>query len=220
MSKTKIEDRTSYGFVTAELRELMGLRGAEGLDRVKEIGGVEEICKKLKVDPVSGLSNDGETEQRVAAFGRNYIEPKKAKSFWRLMWEAVQEITLIILMIAAVVSIILAIVGLIGNKSKSKSSTEVISNVTVSTSYQQYCVPESYAKDEDSKSHNPYIEFIEGVQPANQGRQWCRSAEPARSGLAQSSSSRSFFSNRQTHSCERNNRLQDQFQSRGRRRNW
>ena len=98
MSKTKIEDRTSYGFVTAELRELMGLRGAEGLDRVKEIGGVEEICKKLKVDPVSGLSNDGETEQRVAAFGRNYIEPKKAKSFWRLMWEAVQEITLIILM--------------------------------------------------------------------------------------------------------------------------
>lgn len=162
MSKTKIEDRTSYGFVTAELRELMGLRGAEGLDRVKEIGGVEEICKKLKVDPVSGLSNDGETEQRVAAFGRNYIEPKKAKSFLRLMWEAIQEITLIILMIAAFVSIILAIVGLVGNKSKSKSSTEVISNVTVSTSYQQYCVPESYAKDEESKNHNPYIEFIEG----------------------------------------------------------
>lgn len=162
MSKTKIEDRTSYGFVTAELRDLMGLRGAEGLDRVKEIGGVEEICKKLKVDPVSGLSNDGETEQRVAAFGRNYIEPKKAKSFLRLMWEAVQEITLIILMIAAVVSIILAIVGLVGNSSKSKSSSEVIANVTVSTSYQQYCVPESYAKDEESKNHNPYIEFIEG----------------------------------------------------------
>ena len=99
MSKTKIEDKTSYGFVTAELRELMGLRGAEGLERVKEIGGVEEICKKLKVDPVSGLSTDeSETEQRVAAFGRNYIEPKKAKSFLRLMLEAVQEITLIILM--------------------------------------------------------------------------------------------------------------------------
>jgi len=166
MSKTKIEDRTSYGFVTAELRELMGLRGAEGLERVKEIGGVEEICKKLKVDPVSGLSTDGETDQRVAAFGRNYIEPKKAKSFLRLMWEAIQEITLIILMIAALVSIILAIVGFAGSSSKSKSSSEEIvtpsGNINVSTSYQHYCVPESYAKDEESKNHNPYIEFIEG----------------------------------------------------------
>lgn len=97
---SKIENQTIYGFVTAELRQLMGLRGAEGLDKVKEIGGVEEICKKLKVDPVSGLSTDDERDisQRVAAFGRNYIEPKKPKTFIQLMWEAVQEITLIILM--------------------------------------------------------------------------------------------------------------------------
>ena len=63
-------------------------------------------------------------------------------------------------------SIILAIVGFAGSSSKSKSSSEEIvtpsGNINVSTSYQHYCVPESYAKDEESKNHNPYIEFIEG----------------------------------------------------------
>ena len=65
------------------------------------------------------------------------------------------------------VSIILAIVGTVNSGSKPTSSTEdIIQDGTtiynVSTSFQHYCVPESYAKDEASKNHNPYIEFIEG----------------------------------------------------------
>ena len=60
-------------------------------------------------------------------------------------------------------SIILAIVGFVGSGEKtSEESVATNSNVTFSTSTQLYCVPESYAKDEKSKNHNPFIEFIEG----------------------------------------------------------
>ena len=44
-------------------------------------------------------------EKRRAAFGRNEIPPNPPKSFFRLAWEALQDITLIILLAAAVVSL-------------------------------------------------------------------------------------------------------------------
>ncbi len=53
----------------------------------------------------SGLSED-ETDlsTRIAAFGRNEIPPKPPKTFFRLMFEALQDVTLVILIICAVIS--------------------------------------------------------------------------------------------------------------------
>jgi hypothetical protein len=53
----------------------------------------------------SGLSED-ETDlsTRVAAFGRNEIPPKPPKTFFRLMFEALQDVTLVILVICAFIS--------------------------------------------------------------------------------------------------------------------
>jgi len=43
--------------------------------------------------------------RRVEVFGSNVIPPKPPKSFLQLVWEAVQDVTLIILIVAAVISL-------------------------------------------------------------------------------------------------------------------
>jgi len=53
-----------------------------------------------------GLSgNPTDLEKRRQVFGQNFIPPKKAKTFLQLVWEALQDVTLIILEIAAIISL-------------------------------------------------------------------------------------------------------------------
>jgi len=62
---------------------------------------------------LTGLSGSVDDKQlRAHAFGSNYIPPRPPKSFLRLAWEALQDVTLIILMIAAAISLILSFVPL------------------------------------------------------------------------------------------------------------
>ena len=57
----------------------------------------------------SGLSgNPVELEHRRKVFGGNVIPPKPPKSFLQLVWEAVQDVTLIILLCAAILSLALS----------------------------------------------------------------------------------------------------------------
>ncbi|CAL9706602.1 unnamed protein product [Knipowitschia caucasica] len=96
-----------FGVTTAELRDLMELRSAEACTKIREdYGDVSAICRRLKSSPIEGLSgNPLDLEKRYAAFGRNFIPPKKAKTFLQLVWEALQDVTLIILEIAAIISL-------------------------------------------------------------------------------------------------------------------
>ena|SRR6218665_307842 len=58
------------------------------------------------VNRLLGLSGELENiQERQKAFGSNYIEPKPPKAFHRFIWEAFQDLTLIILTIAAIVSL-------------------------------------------------------------------------------------------------------------------
>uniref|UniRef100_A0A8C8DSR9 Calcium-transporting ATPase n=1 Tax=Oryzias sinensis TaxID=183150 RepID=A0A8C8DSR9_9TELE len=55
---------------------------------------------------LKGLSgNPVDLEKRHATFGKNLIPPKKAKTFLQLVWEALQDVTLIILEVAAIISL-------------------------------------------------------------------------------------------------------------------
>ncbi|CAJ0568621.1 unnamed protein product, partial [Mesorhabditis spiculigera] len=85
----------------------MECRGAEALEQVeRHYGGVEGLCQKLKTDPVNGLpSSPKELEKRRKVFGKNEIPPAPSKSFLRLAWEALQDITLVILLGAAIISL-------------------------------------------------------------------------------------------------------------------
>lgn len=59
--------------------------------------------------PFAGLSgNPTDLEKRHAAFGQNFIPPKKSKTFLQLVWEALQDVTLIILEVAALISLCLS----------------------------------------------------------------------------------------------------------------
>ncbi|KAM3833828.1 plasma membrane calcium-transporting ATPase 1-like isoform 2-T2 [Diretmus argenteus] len=90
-----------------ELRSLMELRGAEGVTRIQECyGDVHGLCARLRTSPVEGLDGNAEDiNRRKEEFGQNLIPPKKPKTFLQLVWEALQDVTLIILEIAAIISL-------------------------------------------------------------------------------------------------------------------
>ncbi|TST22565.1 Plasma membrane calcium-transporting ATPase 1 [Bagarius yarrelli] len=96
-----------FGCSLKELRSLMELRGAEGLHKIQDsYGDVNGLCNRLKTSPVDGLSGSlADIESRKSAFGQNFIPPKKPKTFLQLVWEALQDVTLIILEVAAIISL-------------------------------------------------------------------------------------------------------------------
>ena len=60
---------------------------------------------------ITGLSGSPkDIEHRRETFGSNTIPPKPPKTFWRLVWEALQDVTLIILEVAAIVSLLLSFI--------------------------------------------------------------------------------------------------------------
>ncbi|KER30998.1 hypothetical protein T265_02676 [Opisthorchis viverrini] len=92
-----------------ELQGLMQLRGAEALDVItRKYDGVTGLCKRLRTSPTEGLFNK-ELTQRREVFGTNVIPPTPPKTFLQLMWAALQDVTLIVLMVAAGVSLLLAL---------------------------------------------------------------------------------------------------------------
>lgn len=55
---------------------------------------------------ILGLSiNADDLAKRREEFGKNFIPPKKPKTFLQLVWEALQDVTLIILEVAAMISL-------------------------------------------------------------------------------------------------------------------
>jgi P-type Ca2+ transporter type 2B len=98
-----------YRISLKELRELMENRGPEGIQKIQEHGGIENIMEKLYTSADRGLSgNKADSDHRRETFGSNVIPPKPPKTFIQLVCEAVQDITLIILIVAALVSLVLS----------------------------------------------------------------------------------------------------------------
>lgn len=98
---------TQYGVTLKQLRDLMETRGLEAIAKMNnEFGGVLELCKKLYTSPQDGLGgSQADLEHRKQTFGSNVIPPKPPKPFIELVWEALQDTTLIILILAAIVSL-------------------------------------------------------------------------------------------------------------------
>ncbi|KAH8283395.1 hypothetical protein KR054_008831 [Drosophila jambulina] len=115
-----------YGISLKQLRELMEHRGREGVAKIGEVGGIHELCKKLYTSPNEGRysfhfmiylniynnilflglsGSKADEEHRRETFGSNIIPPKPPKTFLTLVWEALQDVTLIILEVAALVSL-------------------------------------------------------------------------------------------------------------------
>lgn len=100
---------SQFGVSADQLVELMSHRTKdERRDALEEYEGVEGLMGHLEVNLKTGIENSPhELARRRAAFGANVIPATPPKSFLALCLDAIQDKTLIILMVAAVISIIL-----------------------------------------------------------------------------------------------------------------
>jgi Ca2+ transporting ATPase len=96
-----------YGIKLSDLREVMELKSQEATEKIKQnFGGFEGLAQKLNVNIITGLSGDPQDiHERQAVFGKNVLPPKEPKLFIQLVFEALQDATLILLIICAVVTI-------------------------------------------------------------------------------------------------------------------
>ena len=95
-----------------ELTDMMQaqLKPDEQQEYLNRHGHLDGLCKKLRTNAQTGLttSNRDDLAAREKQFGRNEIPPKPPKRFIVLMWEALQDTTLIILIVCAVISLVLS----------------------------------------------------------------------------------------------------------------
>mmetsp|Transcript_15528 Transcript_15528/g.25579 ORF Transcript_15528/g.25579 Transcript_15528/m.25579 type:complete len:1046 (-) Transcript_15528:613-3750(-) len=99
----------TFGLTVDQLRVLSESRDIKDL---VNLGGLEAVAASLKTDLKNGLS-ESEVEQNFSArrevYGTNTYPEPPAKSFFKLLWDALQDTTLRILQVASIVSIILGI---------------------------------------------------------------------------------------------------------------
>ncbi|XP_041129792.1 plasma membrane calcium-transporting ATPase 2-like isoform X2 [Polyodon spathula] len=101
------EAKGEFGCTLEELRSLMELRGSDAVIKIREdYGDTNGLCRRLRTSPTDGLLNNPlDLEKRKDVYGENFIPPKKPKTFLQLVWEALQDVTLIILELAAIISL-------------------------------------------------------------------------------------------------------------------
>ncbi|XP_020232282.1 calcium-transporting ATPase 9, plasma membrane-type [Cajanus cajan] len=105
VSPTPVGDEYAVG-----LEQLVSMTKNQNVSALQQFEGVKGLAKLLQSNPEKGISgDDADLLKRKNAFGTNTYPRKKGRSFWRFLWEAWQDLTLIILIIAAVVSLILGI---------------------------------------------------------------------------------------------------------------
>jgi Ca2+-transporting ATPase len=100
----------STGNFDIDLEKLVSMTRNQNMSNLQQYGGVKGVAEKLKSNMEQGINEDEkEVIDRKNAFGSNTYPKKKGKNFFMFLWEAWQDLTLIILIIAAVTSLALGI---------------------------------------------------------------------------------------------------------------
>ncbi|GAB4827790.1 Alpha carbonic anhydrase 4 [Ancistrocladus abbreviatus] len=84
--------------------ELASIARTHDSSNLKFHDGVEGFARKISVSMQDGV-HSSEIEHRQNIFGCNKFAEKPSRTFWLFVWDALQDLTLIILMVCAVVSI-------------------------------------------------------------------------------------------------------------------
>ena len=90
-----------YGIGPDELAGILRSHDTKGVERH---GGLEGIAKKISVSLKDGIASR-DVSARQIIYGSNGFTEKPPRSFWMYVWDAMQDLTLIILMLCAVVSV-------------------------------------------------------------------------------------------------------------------
>lgn len=99
------------GQCSARFLGAIGVEGKTGTE--KGAGGCPAglshallLCLCSTCPHCAGLAdNTNDLEKRRQIYGQNFIPPKQPKTFLQLVWEALQDVTLIILEVAAIISL-------------------------------------------------------------------------------------------------------------------
>ncbi|EDQ87811.1 uncharacterized protein MONBRDRAFT_33171 [Monosiga brevicollis MX1] len=86
------------------VKDLYGMVDPKSAEKLAELGGLDAIAKKLDSNTERGLSADKVDENR-AIYGINKLPDVKFRSFIMLVWDALHDRTLIMLIIAACISL-------------------------------------------------------------------------------------------------------------------
>ncbi|XP_010417052.1 PREDICTED: putative calcium-transporting ATPase 7, plasma membrane-type [Camelina sativa] len=91
--------------------ELGSIVEGHDVKKLKFHGGVDGLSGKLKACPNAGLSTNesDQLSKRQELFGINKFAESELRSFWVFVWEALQDMTLMILGVCAFVSLIVGI---------------------------------------------------------------------------------------------------------------
>ncbi|KAH1240112.1 Calcium-transporting ATPase 9, plasma membrane-type [Glycine soja] len=112
---TAVSPPTPVGDYDIGLEQLVSMSKDQNISALQQYGGaslqhIRGLSNLIKSNPDKGISgDDADLLKRKNAFGTNTYPRKKGRSFWRFLWEAWQDLTLIILIIAAAVSLALGI---------------------------------------------------------------------------------------------------------------
>lgn len=99
-----------FGISLYQLQDMMSQRGKDGCKRLSEYGGAIAIADMLHSNIKAGLDGSlQDLEARKREYGPNYIAPVPPKSFLALALDAIQDKTLVILIVAALLSIVLGV---------------------------------------------------------------------------------------------------------------
>lgn len=103
------EEVKSAGFLIGA-EELGSVVEGHDVKKLKAHGGVDGIANKLSTSVTQGIATAGDgLKRRQEVYGVNKFTESKVRSFWVFLWEALQDMTLMILAVCAFVSLVVGI---------------------------------------------------------------------------------------------------------------
>ncbi|ETW07814.1 calcium-translocating P-type ATPase, PMCA-type [Aphanomyces invadans] len=97
---------------TQELSKLVETKKEHAAAALEKVGGVEGVARSLNVTLEHGLDskNAADLAAREAQYGKNYIEAEKPLTLFQLMWQAFNDLTIIVLTCAGTISLVLGFI--------------------------------------------------------------------------------------------------------------
>lgn len=103
-------DESRFNVNCRDLKSLMALSFEDASEQLDELGGDKGLANSLNTSISNGVHVTVEdTNARQEEFGRNFIPTPPPKSFIALAWEALQDKTLIALIVCAFLSVTLGL---------------------------------------------------------------------------------------------------------------
>ncbi|CAG9314516.1 unnamed protein product [Blepharisma stoltei] len=89
---------------------LENINHGKSLEGLNNLGGIDGLAAKLKTDKKAGINMDKELiKKRKSYYGSNKPQAKKERTFMEMVWEALEDTTLRILIAAALISLVVGI---------------------------------------------------------------------------------------------------------------